>query len=453
LHESKNEHCGTALPGRQVLTAVRRPFLPPRFVRGFVCLAGALLLGMVSLGDLWAPWEALVCRLSEQAVVGNMDQPVAVESTPEVQPEVSPRDLAEERVLESGETLAAVLAERGVSPRVVHESLFALRRVFDPAGLRAGQPLTLTLTETGDDVVLRGITFADGVDAVVRVLCAADGTWYAERTLVPLRREVRTVQGVIRSSLALDARQQGVPAVVLHKMIQLLSHQVDFQRDIHPGDRFEVVFQRECNEQTGEGRGGEVLYTALLRDGEPVRIYRFEGEKGQTGFYDHNGESIRRGLLRTPVDGARISSGFGMRMHPLDGYRKHHKGLDFGAASGTPVMAAGDGVVENAVYKWDYGNYVMIRHSGEHKTAYAHLSRFAKGLRPGARVHQGQVIGYVGATGKKCKGAHLHFEVHHRGQPVNPRKVQSFGVQKLAGQRLKKFVSHRDNLLKKLTRG
>ncbi|HBH25816.1 MAG TPA: peptidase M23, partial [Rhodospirillaceae bacterium] len=169
-----------------------------------------------------------------------------------------------------------------------------------------------------------------------------------------------------------------------------------------------------------------------------IRMYRFVGEDGVARYYGPDGQGAKRGLMRTPVDGARISSGFGMRKHPILGYSKMHKGMDFAAPTGTPVYAAGDGVVERANRFSTYGNYIRIRHNASTKTVYAHLKGFAKGVKARARVEQGQVIGYVGSTGRST-GPHLHYEVIINGTQVNPAKVRRTGGERLAGADLRRF--------------
>jgi murein DD-endopeptidase MepM/ murein hydrolase activator NlpD len=185
-------------------------------------------------------------------------------------------------------------------------------------------------------------------------------------------------------------------------------------------------------------RGGDLLYARLTLSGRDLEAYRFMLPDGSVEYYDRTGKSLRKFLLRTPVDGARLSSRFGMRRHPILGYTRMHKGVDFAAPSGTPIYAAGNGKVTKAGRNGGYGNYVEIRHNGEYSTAYAHLSRFAKGMSPGQRVSQGQVIGYVGTTGRST-GPHLHFEVRRQGSQINPLKLKSVALGQLGGNDLERF--------------
>ena len=195
------------------------------------------------------------------------------------------------------------------------------------------------------------------------------------------------------------------------------------------------------NYKTEDGRSariGDILFAKMNVANKDVAIYRYKDSSGTIGYYTADGKSTRKSLMRTPVDGARMSSGFGLRRHPILGYTKMHKGMDFAAPTGTPIYAAGDGTVEYAGRFGAYGNYVRIRHNTTMKTAYAHMKKFASGVRQGARVKQGQVIGYVGTTGRST-GAHLHYEVIMNGNQVNPSNIKTAQANVLKGRALEKF--------------
>jgi murein DD-endopeptidase MepM/ murein hydrolase activator NlpD len=225
-------------------------------------------------------------------------------------------------------------------------------------------------------------------------------------------------------------------------MIRAFSYDVDFQREIHPGDTFSALYER-VHDEFGNATGvGRLLYGEMVLSGVRLRLYRFTTPDGETGFFNAVGENIRKPLLRTPIDGARLTSNFGMRFHPILGYSRMHRGVDFGAPIGTPVYAAGDGVVTRAGRASGYGNYIEIDHNQEYATAYGHLSEFARGLHEGARVRQGDVIGYVGMTGM-ATGPHLHYEVHDYGVQIDPLSVRMPALTQLAGSQLKAFQNTR----------
>ena len=257
-----------------------------------------------------------------------------------------------------------------------------------------------------------------------------------------LDREPVRATGTIDDSLFLAAERGGVPARIIMDAIRIFSWDVDFQREIRPGDSFELLFERLRDDDGEAVMVGEIIYASLTLSGKSLRLYRHQLDDGSTDYFDEKGHSVRKALLRTPVDGARLSSGFGRRRHPILGYTKMHRGLDFAAPSGTPIMAAGDGVVETAGTNGAYGKYIRIRHNSTYKTAYAHLESYARGIRSGTRVEQGQTIGFVGTTGRST-GPHLHYEVLTDGRQTNPRNIKLPTGQILENKALARFVERR----------
>ncbi|MBI3451798.1 MAG: M23 family metallopeptidase, partial [Rhodospirillales bacterium] len=345
----------------------------------------------------------------------------------------------------SGDTLLDLLVNAGVSRAEAHEAVGALRNVFDPRELRPGQEITLTfgpLPSSPEQSALIGANLAARADRDINLSRDGDGRFTALRRDKALTRELVRAGGTVRSSLFEAGSNAGVPGTVMVELIRAFSYDVDFQRDIQPDDAFELVFERFSDEQGRPVKDGDVLYGALTLGGKTKQIYRYALSDGFVDFYNERGESVRKALLRTPIDGARLTSRFGNRMHPILGYSAMHKGADFGAVTGTPIQAAGDGTVEQAAWNGAYGYYVRLRHNAEYATAYAHLSRFAANLRPGQKIRQGQVIGYVGATGR-VTGPHLHYEVLRRGTQINPMSVQLPTGRKLDGVQLAKFQAAR----------
>ncbi|HMO44098.1 MAG TPA: peptidoglycan DD-metalloendopeptidase family protein, partial [Phenylobacterium sp.] len=260
-----------------------------------------------------------------------------------------------------------------------------------------------------------------------------------------IRNETMVAQGEIQGSLYESAAKLGTNSAVTSQVVKLFAHKLDFQRDIKAGDEFKLVFERKVTESGRVVETGAVDYAEV----KGVRFYRFVRNDGSVDYFDAEGKNVRGFLLRTPVDGARITSTFGTRRYPVLGYTRAHQGVDFGAGHGTPILSAGDGVIVEAKRWGGYGNWVRVRHSNGWETGYAHASRFANGIRPGVRVKQGQVIAYVGSTGMST-GPHLHYEVWRNGQRVNPigAKVPQGTI--LAGAELAAFKArkaHIDNLL------
>ena len=250
---------------------------------------------------------------------------------------------------------------------------------------------------------------------------------------------------IISSTLYSAAIKTGMPVDVLIEMIRAYSYDVDFQRDIQQGDKFEAIYEKKVDENGNYVRGGAILYASLTVSSRTLTIYRYKTTDGEVDLFNEKGHSVHKTLMITPIDGARLSSGYGMRRHPIKGYSRMHKGLDFAAPTGTPIMAAGDGVVEYAGRKSGYGNYIRLRHANEYQTVFGHMSKFASGIRKGVRVKQGQVIGYVGSTGLST-GPHLHYEVLHRGKNVNPAMIKTTPGRTLEGEEMERFLKVKGGL-------
>lgn len=342
--------------------------------------------------------------------------------------------------VDKGDTLIDLLLRAGVDRNEALNAISALREVYNPRSLKVGQEITVTFERPADGIgagAFQGISLQPEADRQVTARREADG-FAAKEIKHKVTRELARFTGTIRSSLFDSAVTAGIPIATLVEMIRALSYDVDFQRDVQPGDTFEVMFERYLDKRGEPVRDGDILFASLTLSGNRVAIYRYVDARGVADYYDEKGEAVRKALLRTPVDGARLSSGFGTRKHPILGYNKMHKGVDFAAPTGTPIYAAGDGVVEQAGTFGGYGYYIRVRHNNKYATAYGHLSRFAQGIRAGKAVQQGQIIGYVGSTGAST-GPHLHYEILVDGSHVNPLSVKFAGGSKLESKELPKF--------------
>jgi murein DD-endopeptidase MepM/ murein hydrolase activator NlpD len=342
---------------------------------------------------------------------------------------------------EDGDTLLDLLLKAGVDRNEATQAIEALREVYNPRALRVGQEVTVTFERPKDGIgtgPFDAIALQADAGRQVSAKRAKDG-FAASEVKRELTHQLAHYTGTIKGSLFETAAAQGVPAPILVEMIHAFSYDVDFQRDIQPGDTFEVMFERFIDKKGQVVKDGDIIFAKLTLSGESMPIYRYVDASGVPDYYNPKGESVRKALLRTPVDGARISSGFGMRMHPILGFSKMHKGVDFAVASGTPVMAAGSGVIDYAGANGSYGYYLRIKHDAIHSTAYAHLSRFAQGMRTGKHVAQGQTVAFSGATGR-ATGPHLHYEVLVHNEQVNPMSVKFQSGNKLTGKELQRFL-------------
>jgi len=345
-----------------------------------------------------------------------------------------------------GEKLTELLGRAGVSSAEAAGAIDSLITLFDPRALKAGQKVTVTFDPAPDGFgqgEFRQISLpVDPIRDVAATRRITGGGFIAEEAKRQVTRQVAHYTGSIKSSLYESAMAEGVPAQAIIAMIKTLSYDVDFQRDIQADDTFEVMFEGWYDTKGKLVRQGELLYVGLDLSGSEIQLYRYDDGMGGTDFFNAKGESAKKALLKTPVDGAKITSGYGMRHHPILGFSKMHKGIDFGVPPGTPIQAAGDGMVEMAGPNGSYGNYVRLRHASGFGTAYAHMSRIAQGIHSGRRVMQGQIIGYVGSTGR-ATGPHLHYEVLQGNTQVNPMSVKVPTGIKLAGRDLDRYQAHK----------
>ncbi|MGB3455959.1 MAG: M23 family metallopeptidase [Litorimonas sp.] len=339
--------------------------------------------------------------------------------------------------LRSGDNLGPVLQREGMSGPDAYRFVQAFSEEFSPRQLRAGQTFNLHF-ENG---AVSDVTFRPTAERTVFVSRDGDA-WDARSVEAEFRYETVSVRAAIENSLYLDATRLGAPDKVVAQFANIYEYSVDFQRDIHPGDEFELFFEVARDHNGDIVKAGDLLFTSFTPGDKAMDYWLFEDADGEENYYDADGKTAKRKLRATPINGARLSSRFGKRRHPILGYRKMHAGVDFAAPTGTPIMAAGSGVVERANRFGSFGNYIRIRHSDGYKTAYAHLHGFARGIKKGARVRQDQIIGYVGTTGRST-GPHLHYEVHLNGKKINPSRLSQLSGKPLSSSQRPAFDARR----------
>ncbi len=261
---------------------------------------------------------------------------------------------------------------------------------------------------------------------------------------IKLGKKIIYKENIILQSLYKAASDEKIPANTIIEFARIYGFQIDFQRDIRKKDKFQIMYEIFLNEKNEIVETGEILFANLKLSGQDNSLYYFDKD-GSEGHYDKNGKSVKKALMKTPINGARLSSPFGMRKHPIDGFNKMHRGTDFAAPMGTPIMASGDGVVKKAGWCGGGGNCVKIRHNSTYQTIYAHMSKFARGIKTGVKVKQGQTIGYVGSTGKST-GPHLHYEVIVNGKKVNSQKLKLPSGKILKGKERKIFETKKIKL-------
>jgi len=352
-----------------------------------------------------------------------------------------------------GDTLAALLNRAGASKQDAANAISAVMPLFNPKHFKQGQVVNIKYrankeilsAESFTPGEFHGFSILPNIRTELKVVRAKDGNFKALRIERTLTTQQTKAKGTITSSLYLAGIRAGLKGSTLTELIRAYSWDVDFQRDIRKGDFFEVIYDQVIDDRGNIVKSDVIQYAALTLSGIPTRIFRFKTKDGNTDYYNEKGHSAKKALMRTPIDGARLSSGFGRRKHPILGYTKMHKGVDFAAPRGTPIYAAGNGTVTYAGRKGAYGNFISIRHNGTFTTAYAHMKGFSRSIRKGGRVNQGQVIGYVGTTGRST-GPHLHYEIRKNNRQANPLRIRMPSGKKLKGAQLTAFLTAKDQI-------
>ncbi len=282
----------------------------------------------------------------------------------------------------------------------------------------------------------------------IEIRKSKDGFVVKENILQLYKKEV-VVKNVIKNNLYSSAVESGIEPNIIVEFARVFGFEVDFQRDIRKGDWFEILYEKFEDDNNKVRDTGKIIYASMYVNGEEINLYNFKF-KNEEEYYDIKGKSITKSLMKTPINGARLSSSFGMRKHPILGYNRMHKGTDFAAPSGTPIMASGSGTVTRARWCGGGGNCVKIKHNSTYETIYAHMKSFAKGVKEGKKVKQGQIIGYVGSTGLST-GPHLHYEVLVNGKKVNSQKLKLPSGKTLKGEERKQFEIDRIKIDLKLS--
>ena len=339
------------------------------------------------------------------------------------------------------DTLTEILARKAVMPNERFALSKAVAEYFDLKRLRPGHKIEILLSDETDSAGKRCVErfrLMTERDSYVELRHTDHATFMGQKVALQHTTATRNMAGTIHSSFFLSAQKNGVPREIFTEFYSMLSSRVDFQREIRKGDSYSIVYEENDDSPLGGVHAGRLLYASLALRDKTIGYYRHTTLDGYSGFFDENGESVDTRLLKTPLSSGHLSSLFGNRKHPVLGYKRMHKGIDFSAPMGTPVLAAGDGVVDRIGRYGNYGKYIRIRHGSKYATSYAHLSRYAKGMKPGMRVSQGTVIGYVGRTGLTT-GPNLHYEVTRSGKHINPMTLELPPVRTLQGVELRRF--------------
>ena len=323
--------------------------------------------------------------------------------------------------IKSGETFDEILKDYEIDKDEIIEIKNSLSKKVDLNKMNTKQVIHFSLDQTVNKI--KEFTFQISNTEKIYLTRNIEENRFNQKIIsIKLEKKIIYKENIILQSLYKSAVDQNIPANTIIEFARIYGFQVDFQRDIRKRDKFQIMYEVFLNEKKEIIESGEILFANLKLSGQDNTLYYFNNE-GRDGHYDKNGKSVQKALMKTPINGARLSSSFGMRKHPIDGFNKMHRGTDFAAPKGTPIMASGNGIIKKAGWCGGGGNCIRIRHNSTYETIYAHMSKFARGIKNGKRVKQGQTIGYVGSTGKST-GPHLHYEVIINGKKVNSQKLK-----------------------------
>ena len=345
--------------------------------------------------------------------------------------------------INSGETFDKILEKYSIEKKEIIKIKQSLQKKINLNKLNTKQVIQFSLDKTNNKITEFTYQISNTEKIYLKRNIQKD-TFNEEILTIKLDKKIIYEENIITDSLYRAATKKNIPANTIVEFAGIYGFQVDFQRDIRKEDKFQIMYEIFLNEKKEIVETGEILFANLKLSGKDNSLYYFD-TLGSEGHYDKSGRSVKKALMKTPINGARLSSPFGMRKHPIDGFNKMHRGTDFAAPMGTPIMASGDGVITKAGWCGGGGNCIKIKHNSTYQTVYAHMSKFARGMKTGVRVKQGQTIGYVGSTGKST-GPHLHYEVIVNGKKVNSQKLKLPSGKILKGKERKQFETNKIKL-------
>ncbi|MGY9045041.1 MAG: peptidoglycan DD-metalloendopeptidase family protein [Candidatus Pelagibacterales bacterium] len=339
----------------------------------------------------------------------------------------------------AGDSLQKILLKEKISKEEVNKIYQKTKGIIDLTKIRQGQTITIVFRIKQNKPSISRITFqVDELSTAYIYYRNKTDDYEVRLNQKNLERVNFLAKGIIVNSLFASAQKIDVDAEVIVEFARIFGFEIDFQRDIQKNDEFKIFYERFEDDEGENFKNGNILFAYLKNSGREIKLYRYKDSKNNIGYFTPDGKSIEKALMKTPINGARLSSGFGFRKHPILGYNKLHQGTDFAARRGTPVMASGSGTIERASWFGAYGKYVRIRHNSTYKTAYAHLSKFGRNIKAGRKVRQGQIIGYVGSTGRST-GPHLHYEVLVNNKRTNSQRLKLPSGKKLSKNEMENF--------------
>ncbi len=356
------------------------------------------------------------------------------EASPNIKKSIDKVQFVEKKIeILQGDTFVSILENLNFKQKNIYEIISKIEDSFDLKKIKTGEIISVFENNFGE---IKKIEFFKNTETIISVNLDKE----INLNIIKLTKAsfIESKEYTITESLFSDGIKNGVSSDILVKIISLFSFDLDFQRDIRVNTVVSISYEFDEIVETGRLEYNDIKYASIIIDGKQLEYFKFITDDSYVDYFNREGKNVKKSILKTPLDGARISSNFGMRKHPISGFTKMHKGVDFAAPTGTPIYAGGNGIVEYVGRNGGYGKYIRIRHNNGYKTAYAHLSNYKKGISKGVRVNQGEVIGYVGSTGNST-GPHLHYEIIYQNKHINPLKLKLPSGKILEGKELEKF--------------
>ena len=355
-------------------------------------------------------------------------------ATPNIKKNIDKEQLVEKKIeILQGDTFVSILENLNFKQKKIYEIISKIEESYDLKKIKTGEIISVFENNFAE---IKKIEFFKNNETIISVNLDKE----INLNIIELTKNsfIESKEYTISESLFSDGIKNDVSSDILVKIIRLFSFDLDFQRDIRVDTVVSISYEFDEIVETGRLEYNDIKYASIIIDGKQLEYFKFITDDGYVDYFNREGKNVKKSILKTPLDGARISSNFGMRKHPISGFNKMHKGVDFAAPTGTPIYAGGNGIVEYVGRNGGYGKYIRIRHNNGYKTAYAHLSNYKKGISKGVRVNQGEVIGYVGSTGNST-GPHLHYEIIYQNKHINPLKLKLPSGKILEGKELEKF--------------
>ena len=340
--------------------------------------------------------------------------------------------------VKQNDTFSLLIKPYITNNKIKQKLINIINNEFDLRKLSIGQKIILYILNTNEENKILKIKIPLNFRTDLVIKKDSDSAYSVDKVSLPIKTNLVSHKYTISKSLFQDGQKDNVPLAILSEVIRLYSFDIDFQRDIQKDNVLEILYEIHYNEDRKTISYGEIYYVNLFLQKNNLEYFLFKTSEGFDDYFNREGKNVRKALMKTPLDGARVSSNYGMRKHPILGYNKIHQGVDFAAPKGTPVFAAGNGIIEFTGRNGGYGKYIRIRHNSSYKTAYGHLNTYNKGISKGVRVNQGQIIGFVGSSGRSS-GPHLHYEVIYQNTPINPMTMKLPSGKVLKTKELKKF--------------